>query len=232
MEKTKRSFFTAKNISYLAVLVALVAVLQCFGGNIKIAGLSLNLALVPIALGAILFGPLVGSILGFICGLIVTIYGVSGSEPFTFFLFGQSPVITVLLCLVKTTAAGAVAGWIYRLIAKKSKIAAVFVASALVPIVNTGIFSIGCFIVYDDILAFLQSAGLDMSGMSAAYVVFVVVITWNFFIELLTSLLLAPAVATVTRVVEKQITLNKRAENAVDEAEDKNVADGDGDNAE
>ena len=128
MEKTKRSFFTAKNISYLAVLVALVAVLQCFGGNIKIAGLSLNLALVPIALGAILFGPLVGSILGFICGLIVTIYGVSGSEPFTFFLFGQSPVITVLLCLVKTTAAGAVAGWIYRLIAKKSKIAAVFVA--------------------------------------------------------------------------------------------------------
>lgn len=232
MEKTKRSFFTAKNISYLAVLVALVAVLQCFGGNIKIAGLSLNLALVPIALGAILFGPLVGSILGFICGLIVTIYGVSGSEPFTFFLFGQSPVITVLLCLVKTTAAGAVAGWIYRLIAKKSKIAAVFVASALVPIVNTGIFSIGCFIVYDDILAFLQNAGLDMSGMSAAYVVFVVVITWNFFIELLTSLLLAPAVATVTRVVEKQITLNKRAENAVDEAEDKNVADGDGDNAE
>ena len=52
------------------------------------------------------------------------------------------------------------------------------------------------------------------------------------FRSLLTSLLLAPAVATVTRVVEKQITLNKRAENAVDEAEDKNVADGDGDNAE
>lgn len=212
MEKTKRSFkafFTAKNITYLAVLVALVVVLQCFGGNIKIAGLSLNLALVPIALGAILFGPLVGLFLGLVCGLIVMVYGVSGSEPFTFFLFGQSPVMTVLLCLVKTAVAGAVAGLVYRPIAKKSKTAAIFVASALVPVINTGIFSVGCFIVYDDIVEFLVSAGLDTTGMSAAYVVFVVVITWNFFIELLTSLLLAPAVATVTRVVEKQLVRKK-----------------------
>lgn len=206
----KKQFLTAKNISYLAVLVALVVVLQVFGGNIKIAGLSLNLALVPIALGAILFGPLVGAILGLICGLVVMIFGVTGSEPFTFFIFSQSPVLTVLLCLVKTTVAGVAAGWAYRLIAKKSKLAAVFVASALVPIVNTGIFAIGCFMIYDDIVAFLVNAGMDTTGMSAAYIVFVVIITWNFFIELLTSLLLAPAVATVTGIVEKQIASRKK----------------------
>ena len=205
----KWQFLTAKNISYLAVLTALVVVLQVFGGQIKIAGLSLNLALVPIALGAILFGPLVGSVLGLVCGLVVMISGVTGSEPFTFFIFTQKPVMTVLLCLVKTTAAGAAAGWAYRIISKKNRIAAVFVASALVPIVNTGIFAIGCFIIYKDIIAFLTEAGMDLTGMSAAYIIFVVVITWNFFIELLTSLLLAPAVATVTRVVEKQILVKK-----------------------
>lgn len=209
----KKQLLTAKNISYLAVLTALVVVLQVFGGNIKIAGLSLNLALVPIALGAILFGPLVGSLLGLICGLVVMIFGVTGSEPFTFFIFSQSPVLTVLLCLVKTTVAGCAAGWAYRLLAKKSRIAAVFVASAIVPIVNTGIFAIGCFIIYDDIVAFLVKAGMDTTGMSAAYVVFVVVITWNFFIELLTSLLLAPAVATVTRVVEKQVVKKTASHN-------------------
>lgn len=209
---SKKQFFTAKNISYIAVLVALVVVLQIFGGNIKIAGLSLNLALVPIALGAILFGPLMGSILGLICGLIVMIYGVTGNEPFTFFIFSQSPFMTVLLCLVKTTLAGCAAGWAYKLIAKKNKWIAVFVASALVPIVNTGIFAIGCFIILDSIVAYLNGLGLDTTGMSAAYIVFVVVITWNFFIELLTSLVLAPAVATVTRVVEKQISSRKVAE--------------------
>lgn len=217
----KKQFFTAKNVSYLAVLTALVIVLQIWGGQIKIAGLSLNLALVPIALGAILFGPIVGSALGLICGIIILIFGVTGSEPFTFFIFSQNPVMTVILCLVKTTAAGAVAGFIYKLIAKKSKIAAVFVASALVPIVNTGIFAIGCFIIYNDIVSFLVNAGMDLTGLSAAYVVFVVVITWNFFIELLTSLLLAPAVATVTRVVEKQITKKTKKESVkAEEAEE------------
>lgn len=201
----KKQFFTAKNISYVAVLVALVVVLQIFGGNIKIAGLSLNLALVPIALGAILFGPLLGSVLGFICGLIVLIYGITGVEPFTFYLFSQSPFMTVVICLVKTTVAGAVSGWVYRLVEKKNRWVAVFIASALVPVVNTGLFAVGCFIIYDTILGYLTEAGLDMTGLSAFYVVFVVVITWNFFIELLTSLILSPAVATVTRVVEKQI---------------------------
>lgn len=211
MEKVsvkKQKLFTAKNISYVAVLVALVVVLQIFGGNIKIAGLSLNLALVPIALGAILFGPLLGAMLGLICGFIIMIYGVTGVEPFTFYLFSINPVVTILLCLVKTTAAGAVAGWVYRLISKKNRVVAVFVASALVPIVNTGIFAIGCFVIYDTIASYLLSLGLDCSGVNPVYVVFVIVITANFFIEMLTSLILAPAVATVTRVVEKQIVRN------------------------
>ncbi|MGN0814165.1 MAG: ECF transporter S component [Candidatus Coproplasma sp.] len=219
----KKQFFTAKNISYIAVLVALVVVLQCFGGYIKIAGLSLNLALVPIALGAILFGPLLGSTLGLICGFVILMYGVTGNEPFTFYLFSQSPVMTVLLCLVKTTVAGCAAGWAYKLISKKNKWIAVFVASALVPVVNTGVFAIGCFIILDTVVGYLSAVGLDTTGMSAFYIVFVVVITWNFFIELLTSLILAPAVATVTRVVEKQIKVNSKNTRAIDEDEDNNI---------
>ncbi|MCD8372818.1 MAG: hypothetical protein LUD27_05920, partial [Clostridia bacterium] len=193
---------------------------------IQIAGLSLNLALVPIALGAILFGPAGGALLGLICGFIVTMYGVTGAEGFTFYLFNASPLATVLICLVKTTAAGAVAGAAYWLIAKKNKVVAVFVTSALVPIVNTGIFAIGCFIIYDDILSYLSMYGLDYSAENAFYVIFVVVITWNFFIELLTSLLLAPAVATVTRIVEKQIVKNnKKHKVAVNTENSDNITD-------
>lgn len=218
-----KQFFTAKNISYIAVLVALVIVLQIFGGYIKIAGLSLNLALVPIVLGAILFGSFTGAFLGFICGLIVFIYGATGQEPFTFYIFSLSPFVTTLLCLLKTTVAGAVAGWVYRLIAKKNRWIAVITASALVPILNTGIFAIGCFIMLDDIVSFLGTLGQDTTGMSAAYIVFVVVITWNFFIELLTSMLLAPVVATVTRIVEKQIIKNIKKRDFVSETSETDV---------
>ena len=214
-----KQFFTARNISFIAVLVALVVVLQIFGGYITIAGLSLNLALVPIVLGAILFGPLLGAALGFICGMIIFIYGITGQEAFTFYIFGVNPVVTTILCLSKTTVAGLLAGFVYKLIEKKKKWVAVFVASALVPVVNTGIFAIGCFIILDTIVSYLGNAGLDTTGMSAAHIVFAVVITWNFFIELLTSLILAPAVSTVTRVVEKQLNKNFKKRNISEEAD-------------
>lgn len=205
-----KQFFTAKNISYIAVLVALVVVLQVFGGYITIGGVSLNLALVPIILGAVLFGPYMGALLGFICGLIIFIYGATGQEPFTFYIFNINPAMTTILCILKTTVAGLVAGFAYRWIAKKNRIAAVFVASFLVPTLNTGIFAVGCFIMLDTIVAYLEGLGLSTAGMSAGYIVFAVVITWNFFIELLTSMVLAPAVSTITRVVEKQIVKNKK----------------------
>ena len=219
-----KRFFTARNIAYIAVLVALVVVLQVFGGYLTIAGLSLNLALIPIILGAILFGPLWGAVLGFICGLIIFIYGVTGQEAFTFYIFGVNPVVTTILCFIKTTVAGLVAGFVYRPIAKKNKIVAVFVASALVPIINTGIFAVGCFIILDTIVAYLKNVGLDTTGMSAGYIVFAVVITWNFFIELLTSLILAPAVATVTRVVEQQLSKNKKISKETDDNNSQTVS--------
>jgi uncharacterized membrane protein len=219
MGKKKSSIFSARNIAFLAVLVALVVVLQVFGSSLTIAGLSLNLALVPIALGAIVFGPLFGGLLGFICGFIILINGIIGNEPFTFYLFSQNPVAIVVVCLLKTTLAGVVAGFAYKLIAKKNKLVGVFVASALVPIVNTGVFAIACFMILDGIVSYLGVVGLDVTGMSATYIVFGIVITWNFFIELLTSLILAPAVSIVTNVVEKQITARIKTRKTAEQAD-------------
>ena len=102
----KKKFFSAKNIAYFAVLLALVVVLQCCGGFIKIGGTSLSFVLVPIVLGGILLGPLAGGLLGFIFGFIVLMYGVSGADPFTGYLLTNSPVMTVLICLVKGVLAG------------------------------------------------------------------------------------------------------------------------------
>ena len=56
----KKELFSARNLSYTAVLLALVIVLQAVGGTISIGVVQLNFTLVPIVLGAILFGPVMG----------------------------------------------------------------------------------------------------------------------------------------------------------------------------
>ena len=67
--KSKR-FFTSRNIAFLAVLVALIIVLQLWGGNIRIGGTSLSFVLVPIVIGAVMLGPVAGAFLGLLLGLI------------------------------------------------------------------------------------------------------------------------------------------------------------------
>ena len=61
----KLNKLSAKQITGIAVLLALVIVLQSLGGTIVIGAVQLNFTLIPIVLGAILFGPLVGAFLGF-----------------------------------------------------------------------------------------------------------------------------------------------------------------------
>ena len=76
----------------LAVLTAIVLVLQFTGVAIRIPflGTSVSLVLIPIALGAMILGPAAGAWLGFVFGLEVYIQcGVMGLDPFTAFLFNQ-----------------------------------------------------------------------------------------------------------------------------------------------
>ena len=79
-----------KNITrmvQLAILLAVVVVLQCFLGSIKVGATSFSVVLVPIVVGALILGPAAGAFLGFAFGLVVLIYGISGQDVFTNMLF-------------------------------------------------------------------------------------------------------------------------------------------------
>ena len=207
----KSNFFTAKYVSYLGVLTALVIAFQMLSGFMKIGATTFCLVLVPIVLGGMLLGIVAGAILGGVFGLVVIIDALIGLDPFTLFLLGEQPFFTVLLCILKGVAAGVVPALIYKLIAKKNKYAAVFVAAALAPICNTGVFAVGAFIIMQPILDFFALAGVDATGLSPAYIVFILLIGVNFFVELAINLVLAPAVYTVNNVVEKRISLRKKS---------------------
>lgn len=198
MKKTKNRF-TAKEITGVAVLLALVIVLQAVGGTIVIGPVQLNFTLLPIVLGGILFGSLVGAFLGFVCGLIVVIQLLTGAGYFSIVIL-QAPVITALTCLVKTTVAGFVAGLLYKLIAKKNETVAVFVASATVPIVNTFLFIVGCLLM-DSSGALPRFEGFE--GVNVFVFILVGLITFNFFIELAINVIFAPAIQRVIKIIER-----------------------------
>ncbi|MGN0808098.1 MAG: ECF transporter S component [Candidatus Coproplasma sp.] len=213
MEKTKRSFFTAKNVSYLGVLAGLVIALQMLSGFMKIGATSFCLVLVPIVLGGIILGVGAGAFLGLLFGVVVLIDAVIGLDPLTLYLLGEQPFFTVFLCLAKGAAAGAIPALIYKLIAPKNKHVGAIVAAILAPICNTGVFAVGAFFIMQPIMDYFALNNMDISGLNPAYIVFILLIGVNFFVELAINAVLSPVIYTVNNVVEKQIANKKNSEN-------------------
>ena len=176
----KSNFFSAKNLTALAILLSLVIVLQAFGGSFNIGAVTLNFTLIPLVLGAIVLGPLAGAFLGFASGVVVLIQVILAPAGFYYIIWTNSPFVTTMICLVKTTVAGFVSGWIFNLLEKKNRYVAVFVASGIVPVINTGLF------------------------------ILVGLVTFNFFIEFAINLLVSPGLHTTYKVVEKQFKRRKK----------------------
>ncbi len=192
----QKAKLSAKELTGIAVLLALVIVLQAFGGTISIGAVQLNFTLIPIVLGAILFGAWVGAFLGLACGIVVLVQVMMGVVPFYALIWANDPIATFFTCTVKTTAAGFVAGLVYHLLSKKNERAAIIVASGLVPVINTAIFIVGCL--------FMTNSVYGMAGgQNVLIFILVGLVTFNFFIELAVNLLVAPALQRVIKVVAK-----------------------------
>lgn len=192
-----KNFFTTKNIVYLAMLTALLVALHLLSNFLTNAGVtSVNLAIIPIVLGALVLGVNGGLILGFISGLMTFIFGVMDIDFFTNFLFLQHPVLTFLVCTIKTSAAGAIGGLLYNVIQSKNKYVATFVVSGVVPVVNTGIFVVGALVMHDAI-SFLAMG----EGVGVMYYLIVICAGGNFLIELAINLLVAPAIYGTVKAI-------------------------------
>ena len=199
----RKSFFTSRNIAFLAVLVALVVVLQTLSTLIgRLGGTPLSLVLIPVVLGAVMLGPLAGLLLGFVFGLVTAVCGVTGFDGWTFLLFSEEPVWTIVLCLVKGTAAGGAAGLLNLWVARKNPYAGVIVASLAAPVVNTGIFVAGAFAMSGAIENVM--AATDSGGVSLVYYVIIGLAGVNFLIEFAINAVASPAIYTVSRLFVKK----------------------------
>ena len=78
-------------MAQMAMLIALVFVLQMAGSFIKIGPLPMSFVLVPIVIGACIFGPVSGAVLGGVFGVITMVMGIAGIDAFSYLLFMANP---------------------------------------------------------------------------------------------------------------------------------------------
>ncbi|MBQ9953100.1 MAG: energy-coupled thiamine transporter ThiT [Clostridia bacterium] len=188
-------------LAQLGLLLAVVVVLQYIGNFIPVVA-GINLTLIPIVVGAALLGPTGGLILGLACGL-MTLF-----TPMAQGIMSYSPLMALLICFGKTGLAGFAAGWFYRWIAKKNRHIGIITASVATPIINTGLFVLGCSLLVDYFIG-NPDAGFGTVAAGTSVGAFMgmicVMIAPNFIIEFLANAIASTAIYQVVKVVEKRI---------------------------
>ncbi len=190
MTKTKKAMSTKDLVMY-AALTAIVIILQLMGSFIKLGPFSISLVLVPIVIGTALLGVKAGGWLGFIFGLTVLISGDAAA-----FLAVHIPG-TILTVLLKGILAGLITGLVYRLVRPHGLYLAIIVSAVACPVVNTGVFLIGCSIFFmDTVRAWATSFGFESAG---SYIIYGLV-GGNFLFEMLINIILSPAIVRLLKL--------------------------------
>ena len=182
----------------LALFTAIVVLLQLLAIVTRTFGLpfSLSFVLVPIVVGAALYGAGAGAWLGLVFGITVLL-----SHDADAFLVVNFPG-TILTVLVKGAVAGLGAALIYRTLARKNRTVAVFAAAAACPILNTGVFLLGCKLFFMDTLAAWAEG--SVFGADVVGYMFLGLVGVNFLVEFAVNLILAP-------VIHRLILIGKKA---------------------
>lgn len=186
MSNTSRK---TKKLTVLALLTAIVVVLQALAISIRFGIFTITLVLAPIIVGAALYGAAAGAWLGFVFGVVVVL---TDAGPF----LAVSVIGTIITCISKGVLSGLAAGVVYRLLEKKNSLVASLCAGICAPVVNTGVFLIGCrLFFYDTVAAWGAAVGFE----NTALYMIVSFVGINFLVELGINLVLSSAIVQIVR---------------------------------
>lgn len=176
----------------MGLFTAIIVALQMLASAIKFGPFSITLVLAPIVIGAALYGIGAGAWLGLTFGVTVLISGDASA------FLTINPIGTVITVIAKGMVAGIVAAVIYKAIEKKNKTFAVVAAGIACPIVNTGIFLIGCYLFFQDWL-------IAVFGTTGFATVITGLVSVNFAVELGINMLLASVIVRIIDLGKKQL---------------------------
>lgn len=180
-----------KNLVLYAVLTALVIILQAVGATIKFGMFSITLTLVPIVIGAALLGPIAGAWLGFVFGAVVLISG--DAAPF----LAVDILGTVITVIAKGTLAGLFTGLTYKALIKLNMYVATALSAIVCPVVNTGIFLLGCYAFF---MPTITEWATQLGFPSASNYIIFGLVGVNFLLEIGANVILSPVIIRLLKI--------------------------------
>ena len=190
--KNKR--IETRTLTGVAIFTAIVIVLQLLGSFIRFGPFSISLVLIPIVVGAAMYGAGAGAWLGFVFGMAVLLSGDAAA------FLPISPIGTIVTVLAKGALAGLFAGLVFKLLEKKNTYVAVVASAIVCPVVNTGVFLLGCFLFFmETISQWAAGSGFENVG---TYMI-AGLIGLNFVFELIVDIVLSPIVVRLISVGKK-----------------------------
>ena len=184
----------------IALLMALVVVMQFVSAAIPpVGGFSISLVLIPIVVGAAIYGPKAGALLGAAFGAIVFINCVTGADPGGQMVLQANPVFCFLVVMGKGIFAGLASGVIYRLLKYWNPYAAMLLSAIICPGVNTGLFILCMLTFFTDVLS-----AWAQGGEIIAYVLSGLVFA-NFLPELVINVIFSPFGQRIAHSVQKNL---------------------------
>ena len=185
-----------RRLAGLALFTALIVILQLLGNFIRFGPVSVSLVALPIAVGAAVYGGAAGLWLGFVFGMVVLLSG----DAAAFFAFSVPG--TLLTVLVKGIACGGLAGLVYAWLSRKNRTLAAVTAAIVCPVVNTGVFLLGCRIFFLPMLADMaQNLGF---GDNVGRFMIIGLVGVNFLAELGINIVLSPVILRLIRIGRKE----------------------------
>lgn len=192
---SRKSTWNTKRLVGLALFTAIVVVLQFLGSFIRFGVFSISLVLIPIVVGAALYGWVSGAWLGLVFGIVVLISGDASA------FLGVNALGTVVTVLVKGVLAGMASGLVYSKLKGKNEWVAIIAAAVVCPVVNTGVFLLGCVAFFMETVAgWAEAMGF---GTNVAKYMFLGLAGGNFLFELLFNIVLSPLITRLIRIGRK-----------------------------
>ncbi len=196
MNTQRKNKLDVRKMTFLGMMTAMIFVLQMLAILTRplFPLFSITLVLVPIVLGAVVAGPLGGAWLGAVFGIAVFV-----TQDANFFL-SIHQWGTIVTVMAKGILCGFVAALVYSLFEKKNKTLGVFMSALSCPIVNTGVFLIGCLLFFYDTVG----GGAAAEGTSWFNHFITGYVGINFIVELAINILLAPVIIRLIDVYTKK----------------------------
>ena len=192
MEKRMLNQKKLQDLTLTAVLAAIVLLMSFTPlGYLRVGFVSITFLTIPVAIGAMVVGPMSGLFLGTLFGVTSLIQAIMG-DPFGQFLLGVNPFLTGCLCIIPRALMGFLAGVLFKLYVKwirGEKVFPMIAGGATASLLNT-IFFVGGFIGF-----YLIYRNHPDFGSYSVWGIILSVLTLNVLIELGTGIVVSAAVS-------------------------------------